>query len=580
MVDTTSAPAEASLAETQPARSTSSAPFRRSIVHAVWRDLDALLQKELEDRELPSPFYRNFFATVGHTKDDFDDFVNSMQKSFENSLLNAFRNPTTGVAVPPITHKVWLTAPDTPALPPDDYIIHYLNMIERLPADTTHYFWTNNAFVKNDLTRQIAAKGLHNILVADINVFAGELLFSNVANLIAARKYVLAADLVKIIVLDRFGGVYSDLGVLFDRHVWDLIGLADYAFIYGGKAFFQLSFLACCPRSDLTTLFKGILTCPEAFGQSYGLLGSTPTAIDEVNIFSGLGFTLCAYLFPPTTSRVLVLPSQSRNHSWRAQQSWYGNQPKHGNVVVGQTPPTIIDADKFAESEQRLAGRLTTQGMNGLLRERLRLLIALSDYFRHTATHFCRIFYFNDCARALGWHNYSYLYNYVIGSSGNPVRAMLEISAEREGVNPDADALGVSGGSLNAWKELLPDTTARGVRIAAVDRVRDAASSLGQWFERAILTRRGCAGEPAFDLIVDSGLHAFQVNRDLLEIGHKYLSENGVYIIEDVPEGDVGAWTRSLAAFPHESAIVDLPHTSGAKDNRLVLVTKRARPRV
>jgi hypothetical protein len=73
-------------------------------------------------------------------------------------------------------------------------------------------------------------------------------------------------------------------------------------------------------------------------------------------------------------------------------------------------------------------------------------------------------------------------------------------------------------------------------------------------------------------LIVDDGLHTFEANKNFLVDAHSSLSDDGLYIVEDVPEDDIKKWEAFLPDFGYDAAMILLPHSSRASDNCLVLI--------
>jgi hypothetical protein len=85
---------------------------------------------------------------------------------------------------------------------------------------------------------------------------------------------------------------------LFDTVTLELACACDYALAGSEADFFQASFFAAVPQSDLTGIFLAVFDKPHALSSAYALLGEEAiSAMDELHIYGALGFTACALLF-------------------------------------------------------------------------------------------------------------------------------------------------------------------------------------------------------------------------------------------------------------------------------------------
>ncbi len=550
--------------------------FSANALLGVWSELKSAVANCLESSRQAHPFMDKFSRDVGHDRHRISNFIQSSQTAFEKSFFG-----TTGVrdAIPLLTHKIWLTAPRGGSLPAQDFIDNYLESVRTLPSDLVHFFWTNSDLV----WRQLRSAAGGRVCVMSISLFQNDPLFVTVASLVESQKFVLAADVLKILILYRFGGIYSDLGVLFDEAVVHLVRAAEYSLFLGDNLFFQTSFLACAPRSDLMALFLGVLNCAASFDRSFALDSPTVSAIDEVQIFAGPGLTACAMLFLAPGTPIVTLSPQSRHIQWRAQQSWYGRTPKYGNVLVEQSPPTIIQLQDFDRADALYASNVRIYGNMPMLRAQLRVLLLAQPFFMRHPTRFCRAFYRHGSDKAHAWHNYGHIYNYILGPLTGNVRSILEvgIGSNNLDVPSNMGAVGVPGASLRAWRELFPSAQITGadidrrvlfvepgIQTCFVDQT-DAATVRQLFADR---------GDRPFDLIIDDGLHTFEANRSLLEGAYPHLAEDGWYIVEDVPYSDICAWEGFLAAAGFNAALLRLPHPTNTRDNCLVFIRGRGTP--
>ncbi|MBU6497867.1 MAG: hypothetical protein KGQ40_05005 [Rhodospirillales bacterium] len=540
-------------------------------------ELNESVNALLANQSAPHPFMQKFCATLGLPASAFGDFVRGLQTNFEASIIASRRSPQTLAEIPPYTHRIWLTGNEEPSLPPDDYLDNYLRACKALPSDAGHFFWTNSPAVAAHIHQKAAAHACRNIYLMSPAVFAGDPLLASITRLMADRKFVLAADMLKFVILHRFGGIYSDLGIVYDEPTFDLIRVADYGFVVSDGVFFQSSFFACPPASELTAMFLAVMNHPGAFDPSFALLGRTAGALDELHIFAGFGLTACTMLFLPPSARAVMIPANTSHMQWRSQQSWYGAAPKHGNVLVANTGPSIISADEFTRADALEASCLRVYGNQPRLQAQLRAALVTQPYFANNPTLFCRTFFYHGSDKAMGWHNYGYLYNFLLPPIVGCARSILEIGIGTNNLDVPSTmgVTGVPGASLRAWKELFPQATVIGADVDVRILFQEEGIET-YWVDQtrpdAVRSLFDMIGDRKFDLIIDDGLHTFAANRTLLDGAYAHVHSNGLYVIEDVANGDIAAWEEYLAGVGHEAALIRLPHASNASDNCLILI--------
>jgi len=320
-----------------------------------------------------------------------------------------------------------------------------------------------------------------------------------------------------------------------------------------------------------------VMNVPAAFDPQYALLGSTAGALDEIHICAGMGLTACALMFMPSSVRALMVPAQSPHLQWRSQQSWYGEAPKFGNVRIQDSGPSLINGEEFRLADEVFASHVAIFGHDPFLYAQLRVLIILYDYFANHPTRMCRNFFFHGSDKAMGWHNYGYIYNFLLGRMSGEIRAMLEVGTGKDRSGPDLTT-GVSGApgvSFGAWKECFPMAaifTAEPNAHIAHQETQVETYWVDQTNPKTIEQLFESIGLRHFELIIDDGLHSFQANRMLMDRAYRRVADGGLYIIEDVTSVDIPQWEAYLASARCNAAIVRIPHPTNTFDNCIVLI--------
>ena len=556
-------------------------PIKRNSLHRCWKELSVVVDGLFDGPMAQHIFMQKFFAFLGGDEQVYIQFVRSVQAAYERSILGSLDSPLATSRIPPLTHRIWITGHEV-ALPPQEYVDNYLKSTKALPSSAMHFFWTNSADVRDHIANKGATFNCTNIFPMDISFFGDESLFPSLRKLIEARKFVLAADVLKFMILHRLGGIYSDLGVLYDEAIFSLVRTAEYGLIVSSTWFFQTSFVASPPGSDLVSIFLAVLNNPQALSAEYAKLGKAVTALDEVHIYAGLGFTACVLLFLSPSCRTVILPAQSNHMQWRSERSWYGAEAKHGNVLVERTAASVISDEQYRVAKEKTSANLQFFGHDPALAEKLHILLIAEPYFRNNQTRFCRVFSYHGSDKAYGWHNYGYVYNFILGQHRDRIRRIVEIGMGTNylDVPSSMGVTGIPGASLRAWKELFPLASVVGAdidrRILFQDE-RIETYFVDQTQPETLAALFQQVGEAPVDLVVDDGLHTFEANLNVYRAAYPRISPGGFLVIEDVRNEDVPRWAELLAAADHVGAIVQLPHPNNQTDNCLVLIPGKTR---
>jgi len=523
----------------------------------------------------PHPFMARLFKTMGWQAQDLLNFVHQGHAKLARRCASG-EHPAPrigGSALPKNCHKIWLTSPDTPHMPPEDFLAAYLAMCGRQPGDWTQWFWSNSEAVLQHVSTQARAVGA-KVLAAPIDGIALGPIGSTLQKLIDARKYVLAADILKIVVLDRYGGIYSDLGICFDDVVLEIAVAADYTFLFASNLFFQTSWLSMAPHSTLSSVFLGVMNYPEVLSKDY-VLDETKLVNPgtEVHSFAGLGYSACALLFMPRSAAYHTFPESSTHISWDARQSWYGDKPKFGNVLIGQSLPTILKQEKYREYELEARDRLRSFNADGRLHERANVLVKLFEYFLANPPRLSRAFVWNGSDKVGGWHNFGYVYSLLLDQFAERGFNLMEVGDGSSLWGPAAGSGDgyLAGGSMQAWKDAF-NVNAVGVEI---DRSAGQGFSLSHPVivnrsEKSTLQEQ--LNRQHYDVIIDNGFHDFEASTALLQAALAKPQAPGLYFIEAVQVADTARWENYLSAIPNASLFVSFPSPVNYQDNCMVMV--------
>jgi SAM-dependent methyltransferase len=183
-------------------------------------------------------------------------------------------------------------------------------------------------------------------------------------------------------------------------------------------------------------------------------------------------------------------------------------------------------------------------------------------------------------------HNYTTVYWELFGSLRNrPLRIFeLGLGTNNPHLASTMGVMGRPGASLRGWRQLFPKALVFGADIDrdilfTEDRIQTFyCDQLDSNAIRDLWAQPALQGE--MDIIVDDGLHNFRGNASFLSGSLQHLRVGGVYIIEDITDGDAAEWRKQLSAyakrFPaYDFALAELP-TKNAGDNNLMIIRRQS----
>lgn len=249
-----------------------------------------------------------------------------------------------------------------------------------------------------------------------------------------------------------------------------------------------------------------------------------------------------------------------------------------------------MDRKQGAATTKRLTGEnLPTQGFESSLDFGLGYKI-VSHYRKDPSNELARLcdYYGSDkgelqtVGHPYPWpsHAYTDYYSRLFGHCRNTVLKVFEcgVGTNNPEVPSSMGADGRPGASLRVWRDYFPNANIFGADIDKEslfqeERIRTyyldqlSASSIQEFWKQV--------GVRDFDFIVDDGLHTFEAGSTLFINSIDYLSQSGIYVIEDIWMPDL---LRYKEFFKETEFRVDYVYLLGTNlspgDNNLVVVRK------
>lgn len=514
---------------------------------------------------------RALAAAFRNIPDPITPFIHSQGLNFGQRLLRPAGGASPSRHIPRLSHKVWITSSIDPHMPTAEHLYTYQQTIERMPPDWAHFFWTNNLSIGAQIQKRLQAAGC-SITVADVSSFSSNVLYDHAEKFIAANKFVCAADLFKMMILDHMGGLYSDLGANVTPRAVEMFSYADAGLaVCSNNLLFQMVCIALPPKSMLAAAFTGIAAVPESFDAAVSRANGRPTGLDEISPCGGPNLTLSSVLFSPSEN-TWIIPSQGAAMSVFSYGSWFGREKEtFGNIDLVHAKATIMRQDMVEHYRSVARENLTVYGDIGLLRIQLELLIKLVPHYEKHPTELCKLFAVYGSDKATGRHNYSILYNFLFGRYVGRSPSLLEIGTSVN--NPDEPSpADVTCGSLRAWRKFFVNGEVIGAEADGNALLSETGiQSYGVDKTKPVAIAALLAQLPKLDLIIDDG-HCFDASRNVVELALPQLADGGMMVIEDVPRHEKKRWDVYLSQSKLNAAIVDLPHQKNDQNNRLIFI--------
>ena len=176
-------------------------------------------------------------------------------------------------------------------------------------------------------------------------------------------------------------------------------------------------------------------------------------------------------------------------------------------------------------------------------------------------------------------HNYSEYYSHIFFNKKNSIKKFLEVGLGTNNINL-ASNMGADGkplASLRAWRDYFINAEIYGADIdksILKNEEKIKTFYVDQTDPVTILEMFKKTGVKNFDVILEDGLHEFNANICFFENAINFLSNDGLYIIEDVYYKDKIKFINYFKNTNYNFSIVDIYHNENIANNCIVLINK------
>lgn len=177
-------------------------------------------------------------------------------------------------------------------------------------------------------------------------------------------------------------------------------------------------------------------------------------------------------------------------------------------------------------------------------------------------------------------HLYTRVYSLIFSHFRLQVRNVLEVGIGTNNplLKSSMGEKGKPGASLYMWREFFPNANIVGMDIEEeilFADVRIQTHSVDQTLKTSVVSAMSQYPDGHFDIIIDDGLHTFNANISLFENAVAKLSEQGVYIIEDIRLTDMSKFMQYFSATTFEYYFLSLHRPEQISTDNNMLVVKK-----
>lgn len=223
--------------------------------------IDVLSEKPTEPGNLTPAFIKQYndniryvlYCQFKNEHVDPTEYFKKLNKVYkknrlENGVFPPKASSVDAVKIPPITHTLWFTSTANPTEFPEEYLFWLKKSIEACPKEHgfSHWFWVAD---KKKLPKTVKRVKKMGCLVHEVSEL-GDFELKDVFNHeLANRRFGRASDIFRLIVLDKFGGVYKDTDYRIHQSLLPL--LSKYHFVgcrEPQSTFLCNALMATCPN--------------------------------------------------------------------------------------------------------------------------------------------------------------------------------------------------------------------------------------------------------------------------------------------------------------------------------------------
>lgn len=180
--------------------------------------------------------------------------------------------------------------------------------------------------------------------------------------------------------------------------------------------------------------------------------------------------------------------------------------------------------------------------------------------------------------KILAPHSYTDFYSHLFMFGKDRAFNLFEcgIGTNNSSLKSTMGQEGQPGASLYMWREYFPNANIYGGDIDRKILFNDERIKtfyLDQTSSNSVENFFAETGNQKFEVMIDDGLHEFNAGKTLFMTAQKYLTESGIYIIEDVSQNDISKYADWITSLGLNAKFISLYRPNlRINDNNLIMI--------
>ena len=166
------------------------------------------------------------FVNLFKSTFDVDKYLEVLENKHKMAIKKINENPVSRNKCK-LTHKIWLNNPDKFYFPTQEMINRVKSMYNELP-DYQHIIWVNNDEMGEKLTKLLSGDN-YSVFYKNVEELSHHPCYKGANAFLHYECWAMATVIMRVLIIYKYGGVYSDFGWIIKKNAIDTMNIFDFA---------------------------------------------------------------------------------------------------------------------------------------------------------------------------------------------------------------------------------------------------------------------------------------------------------------------------------------------------------------
>ena len=157
---------------------------------------------------------------------DIDNYLKVLENKHREAIKKINENPVSKNKCK-LTHKIWLNRPGRFYFPTPEMIDRVKLMYTELP-DYQHIIWVNNDEMGKKLVELLSGDN-YSVFYKNVEELSDNDCYKGANAFLHCECWAMATDIMRVLIIYKYGGVYSDFGWIIKKIAFDTMNIFDFA---------------------------------------------------------------------------------------------------------------------------------------------------------------------------------------------------------------------------------------------------------------------------------------------------------------------------------------------------------------